>query len=678
MQIIKPETILWQDHVWHYQKKLLQVITGSIAFRLSNPQSLLTEHQFHTLWHQIANDYILDEGYPKTLSEVLVLGESIDASEVSIQIADIKKTLKILPERFWYPAPKFNEFLPYAPEPQLNNVALTWENAYGGKGYALNPCGKGFVKERSRLYDEHHRVALPLVEDPQHLLTSFSEQKEVAPVSLAPLSMLHPLRWRYVAAKNWQTTYSHIPQGQDVLFFQQASLDQTQTEAFKPAQAFTIKGMNASGKIHGQLPDLNLRVLVKSTNQGFQEVLARADTVWFLPNQDVGVLTFRAMLEVQDWNANDIEVLLLALDRVDAPQPVQAFYQMLQNFTGPEGYLYRSDMSMLEAKSGALAKPNAVLNAEKARGLVNEMQVHMPQALTTSTAKVIPSALVKAKILEKDSLQDEIFSHYDFSGMDFSGKTLENINFSGAKLDQTNFIGAVLKNVNFIGADLTAAKFNQARIYEALFTGTVLTFTNFSFTQFLECSFNQCSLIEVDFRHASFMGCQFFKTSWRHINALNVLMEGCLLAQGAWHQVRMRYAKLENLRVNQHRFTEVDFENSLAERNGFLGQKTSFDQCIWRACQWSNTNFLEAEFLACSFNEASFPKSEWLSARFKASDFLECDLNHNAFNDAVLIDINFTHCQLAYSNWQGAHLHKVLFENNFDYGMNLELARQVV
>lgn len=671
MQIIKPETIIWHEQVRYYQNKFLKIITGSIAFKLSDDTQLLSEHSFNKLWNEVAAGQALDDCYPKTLSEVLVLGESMGVAEVSVKIAAIDKTLKIFPERFWYPAPQLQKFWPYAPDPRIKNVAITWQNAYGGEAYALNPEGKGFVARRARLYDETARVALPLIEDPQHLLTeAFSDKDEVMPVCFAPLPMLHPLRWQYMQDAKWDNDTGKIPDDIDVLFFQQASFDQTQKATFKPNEKFSIAGMNKAGLIEGHLPKLYVRMFVQTKTQKFKEIKTAFDTVWLLPNQDIGVVTFRGIDEVGDWNGNDHEGLMLALDDSEQPKTLQFFSDAFMKMTGEERHLYRM------SDDGKISESQLVALNQKTESLRQQMQKSI-KAPAKISAKIMPTSAIQNMVFSTHSMRGEVWANYDFKEADFRGKVLENINFSGADLKGADFTEAQLKKVNFVGANLTGVRFNQAQLEEVLFTDNSLAQVNFSFAQLSECSFNKSVLNDSNLSHASFKNCQFFKTSWSNVNATHILMHGCLLSGGQWVKVKMPYAELLHLRVNHQVFQEVDFANSVGMRNGFVGQKTQFAKCGWEGAIWQDNNFLEAQFVACVFNNCSFPKSEWMSTRLTQVNFSNSDFAHNAFNDAEFNQSLFEKCRLNHSNWQGAYLKQVVFDNNFEFGMNLKMARVV-
>lgn len=652
MQLIKSESILWHEDIKYYQKRFVKVITGSIAFSLDNPSDLMHERDFNVLWERVAPAQALDDLYPKTLSEVLVLGSYVapdvlvsGSALVSIKVGTIDKTLQVFPKRYWYPAARFGEFRAYAPDAFVADVALDWAHAYGG---ALNPQGLGFVQSHAQLYDEARRVALPLVEDPHCLLQSPFDQ--VVPVNFAPLPLSHPLRWRYVDTSSWARAYPKIPDDINVLYFQQALPDQCQPDPFLPGQAVSIVGMSHSGLLQTSLPKIVVRMFTQHEGEGLKELATRCDTLWLLPNDHVGVLIFRALDEVLDWNANDVKSLMLCLDQADALHEFAFYRDAFVKLNGVDGHLYRALAYGLDV--GADVSDAPLLESVQKSALIR--RAFQKKAATMMDAKPALSVL---------------------PSLDFRGQNLMQVNFSGVDLAGADFTEARLSKVSFIGANLQGAKFLQAELEQVNFSKCDLSNARFSFAQIQGGSFNLCLFKDFDFCHARIGQSQFFQCRWQGVKALNLSMQQCILSEGFFEEVGFQYALFQKVQAHQQQFLQVDFSFSRSERCGFLGEQALFQNCQWLHCVWMDANFLQARFLDCVFQQSQFEKTSFLASRIEQSRFVDVDLNVNEFNDARLKQVGFERCQFNGALWQGALLDQVLFDGCF--GVDVLMARVV-
>jgi uncharacterized protein YjbI with pentapeptide repeats len=658
MEVLKSDYIIHGNQTQFYQNKFIKIITGSIAFKLDDSATLITEHEWLKIWKVVAGDQPLDEHLPKALSEVLVLGDFVVPDQlpaqpyVRVQVASIDKTLYVFPQRYWYPAPKLNQFLPYAPEPVYHNVSLSWQGAYGG---ALNPDGMGAIKNKSQLYDESLRVPLPLIEHPDYLLTHpFPKQGEVLPAAFAPLNMLAPLRWRYVNAKTWAKAYPALPEDLDPLFFQQASLDQCQEEAFKPNAIFRLEGMGFNA-ISGHLPNLNLRVFLRTATGRFHELNVRADTLWFLPNHNIGVITYRSKFEVEGWSANAIDMLMLSLEDVNKSESIQYYYRSFADLTGVDRHLYQFAHAGLlpgiDAKSSLAA-------IEKTRALQRS-----PALIKSNTKPMLKSLSSSQRLMlqELSVLHDLDFSGYDLMGVDFSEKTLLRIDFSGADLSNTFFVNAKLQCVNFNHSNLCSAKLMQSKIEQCVFNKSEFNLTRFDFAHIASSQFVSVVFFEVNFAHACLRENVFIQSDWVKNKAVNVLIFSSQFIDGFWRYLDLPYAQLKDVYFNNVVFDHVHFSKMMADKLDVSGANTRFDDCCFSDCQVLAANFLQSNFKNTILKESNFAKSEWRAARWIGVSVMHTDLSEAKFTDAELEGVTFTQVLLPRSHWQGAYLKEVIF-----------------
>jgi hypothetical protein len=94
---------------------------------------------------ELGKEAMLDMCMPKPKGEVLVVGrcfapgdEPVMASEVRLRIGPIDKTLYVFGDRFW--KRRFLFFKTISDPLPFTEMAVTYENAFGGHDYRKNPC----------------------------------------------------------------------------------------------------------------------------------------------------------------------------------------------------------------------------------------------------------------------------------------------------------------------------------------------------------------------------------------------------------------------------------------------------------------------------------------------------------------------------------------------------------
>jgi uncharacterized protein YjbI with pentapeptide repeats len=653
MEVLKANFIIQGDETRHYQNKFIKIITAGLAFKLDQPDTFISENEFVQLWQEVGQGQALDDHLPKTLSEVLVLGKFvapktplITPAYVQIKVGAIDKILAIFKERYWHPAPRLNEFLPYTPDAHYQDVALDWTHAYGGEGYALNPQGQGRVTHKSALYDEVKRIPLPQVENPQALLTQpFPKKDELAPASFAPLKLDHPLRWQYMDTAAWAKAYPTLPDTTNVVFFQQALPDQCQQAAFKANEAFTLVGMSESeaglGMIEGQLPNVNLRMFVRTATGRFHELATRADTLWFLPDYNLGVLLFRAEFLVEGWNANLIDTLMIAQEEATETKELSHYYQVFAQLTGPERHLYQVKQHGLQPQKTEVdpLAPVKELQALRKEGAALKQKALRQLPKTANSFKQLSPAQLRH--LQNTRLISEDLSHYDLRAINFSGKILHKVDFSGANLTSCHFDNARLEEVNFNQALMEEVYFRQAQLTRCNFYRNQLKAVNFKLAEIKASAFTHTALTEVNLDHAHIGESQFIKSTWQQLRANNLWIEASQFQETHCQDVLWSYAQLKHTHFHNSQFTHNDFCKTMTHKLNFTGAQTRFEHCRFAECQWREANFLNSVFKNIEINVADFHKSEWRAARLSTIICQDSDFSGNVFTDAELEQSHF-------------------------------------
>lgn len=325
---------------------------GILAFYdLNDPASLLTEQAlWQTLPELLGEPPIIDQGVPKPRGEFLITGscfapngETRSASEVSVQVGSVKKTLNIYGNRYWK-----NGLI--SPAEAFSEIPLIWQNSFGGKEFAPNPLGKGI--DKVQLADGSEAIALPNIESPLELIGSPAQ--EVKPAGLAPLDMMWPQRFSKNGTYDdkWKRErWPYFPDDMNYEFFNMASEDQFIDGFFQGGESLVIKNMHSEQPvIESALPNQRVRCFVTldpnfklhqfpvaelpssqlSGSDEFHEVETHLETVWLFPGIMRGLVIYRGMIEIQDEDRGDVlRVLIRDEKQGEAPKPIE-YYRDLQ------------------------------------------------------------------------------------------------------------------------------------------------------------------------------------------------------------------------------------------------------------------------------------------------------------------------------------------------------------
>ena len=243
-----------------------------------------------------------------------------------------------------------------ASEPELfESMPLTWDNAYGGEGYAENPVGCGYKGER-----------LPAVTYPGEPIKK-PGGKGVRPASFGAISPGWAPR-RGKMGKNygaeWRRTRApFVSEDFDWTFHHSAPADQQFEGYLRGDEMVLFENMHPqAARLEKQLPGIRIRALVKSAVDGvIHEATMRLDTLYADLDDGKLSLTWRGLVPIRETDMTDVGVVLIAQENLaDEPKPREEYVAMLEEF--------EADPVGLEAKMppGFMMFANAVAAVELA------------------------------------------------------------------------------------------------------------------------------------------------------------------------------------------------------------------------------------------------------------------------------------------------------------------------
>ena len=262
-------------------------------------------------------------------------GQAVTECPVQLQVGQWSKSLHVFGPRRWSAVGRSK------PEP-FESMPLSYQNAFGGPGYDLNPVGKGFKCKE-----------LPTVEHPQKQIATKLDRP--TPASLAPLHPDWPQRRNKVGTqygKAWRKKRApYFAEDFDWRYFSAAAADQQLEGYLRGDEQFRLVNLHPDAPlIESRLPGLRARAFVKDVAGRFREVEMRLDTLFFALDLGHVHLTWRGVDEVMEDDLEDVAYLLIASDKLDQePESEEHYRTILEKFAAdPTGFYADMDPKMLE------------------------------------------------------------------------------------------------------------------------------------------------------------------------------------------------------------------------------------------------------------------------------------------------------------------------------------------
>ncbi len=473
MKTYKPKQYGFGIKAFGMAGKTWLTTTIPVFFDLANPEAILTEQEmWSVLPEQLGKDTTPDMGFPKSCGELLVTGscftgEKVDvlATEVQVQIGTLNKKLHVYGDREWS-----SSGIPTRPK-AFTEIALNWQNSYGGENYLKNPRGKGYSHATS--LEERTYLPLPNIENPAKLIGSVSDRPD--PACFAPMDLMWPQRFDKCGTydKSWlEERWPWFPDDFNPQFFNTAPTDQWIDGFFQGEESIELINMHPQfSSIRSRLPGQRPRCFVTRRKElkpdaetEFVEVHHQIDTVWLFPSVLRGVVFYRGTLEVLDDEYGDIERIYVAAEKMsDTPKSIEHYYEEQKKFWDRTVDIDLAPLENAQSKISTMLKkmhqmPKKIeLNKQKAMGKAPRMQ--RTPAEIAATAKM--NLVTTAKVLdEQEALARSMHAKYGHM-MEFDLGMFDRMRQKQAQLtksiDQTLAkVQKVSENADIKKADLAA------------------------------------------------------------------------------------------------------------------------------------------------------------------------------------------------------------------------------
>jgi uncharacterized protein YjbI with pentapeptide repeats len=331
MKVVKPMCLSLLTRPFEFGGRMLFGVSVLGMVPMNGEREMLGEA---ALWQTAANELgqegFLDAGIPKRRGEVLVAGnawtrEGSDRTKCRVRLScgELSKELNVFGDR------QFRGDQPGQPEP-FESMPLTWENAFGGEGFAANPLGKGFKPVSDQQRGKYH--PLPNIEYPNDML--YRPGQRTRPAGFGPIDLSWPQRLAKAGTydKKWlEQHFPAYPPDIDWSYFNAASSDQQLAKPFLGDESWTLDNMHPEiPRLSGNLPGIRARCFfLRNGGDELEEMACQLTTVWFFPEVERMVLIYHTAIEVKEPDGRDLSALMIAADAFDAQRPLSHFGEVL-------------------------------------------------------------------------------------------------------------------------------------------------------------------------------------------------------------------------------------------------------------------------------------------------------------------------------------------------------------
>ncbi|RDU94735.1 DUF2169 family type VI secretion system accessory protein [Trinickia dinghuensis] len=343
MKVIKPQSlgVLFKPYSFMGRHYLSVAAIGFFGLGTETERFLPESKQWAHVVASLPAGQPLDEAMSKQGAEALLLGsayapnrQACTSLTVQLQIDDsagqpsISKCLCVCGEREWR-AKALRTRRVSRPKPFLQ-MPLTYSRAFGGPRNPANPIGCG--SRGSRL--GKGRGAMPNVSYAPHAVDTAWRSRVAA--GFGPIPVGHAARQPKFGSYG-RTWRKHDAPGFardiDWSVFNMAPPDQWADAPFKGGERYVLRNLHPQhAELAGSLPRFAARAFVLDegkTPEQAREVPLQMDTVWFVPDHDLGIVIYHGKAEIQDSDGLDVGVLMVGYEHNGEPKSEAHYHEVM-------------------------------------------------------------------------------------------------------------------------------------------------------------------------------------------------------------------------------------------------------------------------------------------------------------------------------------------------------------
>ncbi len=338
--------------------------------------------------------------------------------------------------------------------------------------------------------------------------------------------------------------------------------------------------------------------------------------------------------------------------------------------------LARAKEQGLDVESATAAQPRGPENLHKMRDALRQQQqqmalsaqdlAQMEQSIHTvylsSVQKQAPAlrltgnlSLIIRKRVQQIMLLGGDFTGMDFTGADLSEMDLRGANFTRTLLESACFNHCQLDKANFSEAVLARTEICNASLREAKFDHATLALAKCEQSDFSSASFVETQLQETRFHH-----CRFNHVTFTDLFLQQIFITHCDFQYSQWQDCTFMELELPALTFNHATLNKVSFIQCKLQHAVF--DHAALESCSWVETQAKGIRFHSAKLLTCAFAM----NSELNQADFSHATLTECNLRQMPlvqakFYATTLNNSDFSEANCQFADMQYLNAAKSLF-----------------
>lgn len=578
------------------------------------------------------------------------------------------------------------------PEPFVA-MPLTWEQCYGGPGFAQNPLGlgaqedrggKGGTKAGARTGRDYPNLVRPAE-------AGADAGTRLDPAGVGPIPMMWPQRLEKVGTfdrawleKNWPW----FPDDFDWSFFNSAPVEQQLREFLRGDEPVAFENLHPEfSNLAGRLPGLRARWFVVDRHEGgerFREIPMHMDTLWVQPDELKLVLIWRGILDVQSKQMREVLDHYIVCEPLDSAPHSLAHYAaelpIRKALLGQEAEIEADE----EAAAGetdpldfapvelpavgwedAMEKEFAAVEGaanrmadEAARHHAGLAKALAPQGISLPPiAKPEPTSDLAYLAMAQDAWDRIVAVKPEFAAEmarpddpDFGIKipdiddTLppdeaEEIDEDDIKWTRELVIEAVAAGRGLSGRELNGLDLSGLNLAGVDFTEAVLEGTNLDGADLTGARLERALLVKASLEGASLAGAELKLADLTGANLVRADLSGCRAEAAEFSGATLGGANLSSLDAPEALFNGADLAGARLVDARLAGAEFDAAQVI------------DADFSGATLTDASFTGAQGARVRMAGARLARLRAAEADFSDGI-----FTGCRAPESIWEGAIL----------------------
>jgi uncharacterized protein YjbI with pentapeptide repeats len=679
--IIKPATLGLLAKPYRYRQQTYLSLGAVAFFRLGETPALIPEHEaWPLIGPALPMQQLLDEAMPKTCADILLAGsayapngEPVKEMKVRLQCGTVDKSLHITGDRQWryslLPLQQIDPPLPFT------RIPLDLTRAWGGEGYPANPLGCGYTDSRLPAFFKRNQGALPNITLSGEIRRPGRQRYTAA--GFGPWSINHPLRRTLAGTykKRWlKEDFPGLARDIDWRFFNMAPPDQRLKAFLVANESYELTGMHPSQpRLAGHLPGIQARAFIRTRQEQFKEVELNADTLWFFPDQELGVLIFHGQCVIDDSDALDVEAVMLAYDQLDEKRPVDHYQSVMQLRTDPDTrHLHVFNEAQLSVQ---LAKTSSAVTGEDLRRQKLQARLDEMDADFWASSGVAKPVDYVSPVLPESLLPDprQPDGSMDLTAfMAAANQKLEQAK-EQAKAKQQELQSKLEASLQELTVPAAPAE-TPVTAEEALARSNPVDQLNAELARMplTDLSPEQQKNVVDGITQAMAQGRELQRLAQDPIS--KCVSDSAALELGQLVKQRLQlgqslaafnlagvilmgqsFADINLAQVNFERgnFSHCDFSGADLRGASFVG--ATLHNCRFHNTQLAEANWSAANLNACEFRDAKLLQCQWSKTQITSCDFSNADLSGGSFRNTQLTNNQFRSAKFDQSIWVEAN-----------------------